>query len=58
MTKSVSATNTQPVPDHVLDDVFAEIAAKVQAGQGVDVEAYAGDFPDLAPRIRQLVPAI
>ena len=44
--------------DGVLDDLFDQLTAKVQAGEPVDVEAYAREYPEQADRLRSLVPAI
>ena len=46
------------VTDRVLDNLLAEISAKLNAGEPVDVETFIRDFPDQASRLRQLVPAI
>ncbi len=42
--------------DRALDDLFEEITAKIQAGEPVDLEAYAREFPEQAARLRQLLP--
>jgi hypothetical protein len=44
--------------DAVLSDLFDEITAKLQAGEPVDVDAYARDYPELAEPLRRLLPAV
>jgi WD40 repeat protein/serine/threonine protein kinase len=46
------------VADVVLSDLFEEIAAKVAAGEPVDLAAYAAKYPDHAEQLRQLLPAV
>ncbi|HEY7426698.1 MAG TPA: serine/threonine-protein kinase [Gemmataceae bacterium] len=42
----------------LLDELIAEITDKLQAGEAVDVEAYAVEHPDVAKELRRLVPAL
>ena len=44
--------------EQAVADVIAEITDRLQAGQSVDVEAYAARCPGAAERIRRLVPAL
>ena len=58
MGESPTRGNVNPSADELLDDVFEEITAKVQAGEQVDIEAYARRFPEHVERIRSLFQAI
>jgi Flp pilus assembly protein TadD/serine/threonine protein kinase len=44
--------------DPILDELFDEIANRLQAGESVDLEAYVRDHPAQAERLRQLLPAM
>ena len=44
--------------DAVLSDLFEEIAAKMAAGEPVDLAAYAAKYPDHAEQLRRLLPAV
>jgi serine/threonine protein kinase len=44
--------------DQVAADVVAEITDRLHAGEPVDVEAYAARHPELADRLRRLLPAL
>lgn len=44
--------------DPVLADWAAELANRIEAGEPVDLEAYARRDPDRADRLRRLLPAI
>ena len=55
---SIEANGLDRSAGDQLDDLFEEIAAKVQAGEPVDLEKYAATSPESAERIRRLLPAI
>jgi serine/threonine protein kinase len=44
--------------DAILDDLLAEFANKLQAGECVDVDAYTRKYPDHADALQQLLPAM
>ena len=58
MTKPLPTSGPRPHVDDLLDELFEEIAAKVKAGEAVDLEAYVRDFPEQAERLRRLLPAM
>src|SRR5438876_12255293 len=45
-------------PDPLLADLIEELTAKLQAGEKVDLAAYADAHPGHAPQLRQLLPAL
>ena len=50
-------TDSRLPADELLDDLFEEITARVQAGEPVDIEQYARRLPQHAERIRSLFEA-
>jgi WD40 repeat protein/serine/threonine protein kinase len=58
MSVSVSQISQANASDSVLVDLFEEIAAKLQAGEQVDLEAYAREHPEQAEPLRRLLPTI
>ena len=57
MAESRITTDFHLPADELLDDLFEEITAKVQAGEPVDIEQYARRLPQHAERIRSLFEA-
>jgi len=57
MAESRITTDFRLPADELLDDLFEEITAKVQAGEPVDIEQYARRLPQHAERIRSLFEA-
>src|SRR5215471_9508972 len=49
---------SQTSSDAVLAEVVEEFTNRLQAGESVDVEAYAQRHPEHAERLRQLLPAL
>jgi hypothetical protein len=43
--------------DPALAELFEEIAGKLQAGEPIDLQAYARQYPEQAERLRRLLPA-
>ncbi len=58
MTEQVHATGAEAATSEVLDDLYEEITAKVQAGEEPDLEAYVRKFPEYADQLRELARAI
>jgi hypothetical protein len=58
MSVSASQLSRASTSDAVLVDLFEDIAAKVQAGEPVDLEAYARAHPEQAEPLRRLLPTI
>ena len=58
MAKRASETATHPSGSQVLDNLYEEITAKVQAGENVDLDAYASDYPQYADQLQDLVQAV
>jgi serine/threonine protein kinase len=58
----MSAPVNQPSPDSAADVVVADLieqyAARVRAGEAVEVEAFAREHPDQAERLRRLLPGV
>jgi serine/threonine protein kinase/Tfp pilus assembly protein PilF len=44
--------------DAVLAEIVEEVTNKLRAGEPVDIETYAGAHPELAERLRRLLPAL
>jgi WD40 repeat protein/serine/threonine protein kinase len=44
--------------DPVLDELLADFANRLQAGEALDVEGYVGQHPERAEKLRQLLPAV
>ena len=58
MTEQAHNTGVEPTASDLLDDLYEKITAKVQAGEGPDLEAYARKFPEYADQLRELARAI
>ena len=57
MNEPSHASDSQFDAEHLLDELFEEVAAKVQAGEDVDIEEYAARAPEQADRLRRLLHA-
>lgn len=44
--------------DLVLADLFEEVTRRLEAGEPLDVEAFAAEYPDCAEQLRELLPAL
>jgi tetratricopeptide (TPR) repeat protein len=58
MAPSLNSVSRDSGADSVLMRLLDEIGDRVQAGESVDVEAYAQAHPEYAERLRQLLPAV
>src|SRR5260370_7428213 len=58
MSKLLHDTGLSASADARLAEVIAEITDKLHAGEVVDVEAYAARDPELATRLRHVLPAL
>src|SRR5205807_7900569 len=54
---SIAAVQTAN-PDPLLADLVEELTARLQAGEAVDLAAYADEHPEQAEQLRQLFPAL
>jgi hypothetical protein len=58
MTASVKSPAATNQADPILDDLLAEFANKLQAGEQLDLDAYAQEHPEHASALRRLLPAM
>jgi len=58
MVDQTPETAPRPSGSEVLDDLYEEITRKVQAGESVDLAAYARDYPQYADQLPELVQAV
>ena len=58
MAESLRSVSRDSGVDSALMHLLDEIGDRVQAGDSVDVEAYAQAHPEYADRLRQLLPAV
>jgi serine/threonine-protein kinase len=50
--------DTAPTTDRVLDDLIEAFASRLQAGERLDIEAYAREHPPHADELRRILPAM
>src|SRR5437868_134606 len=58
MTSTMKVCNPLPQTGSLLAELVEEIAEKFQAGEAVDLEAFAAGHPEVAEQIRQLIPTV
>jgi serine/threonine protein kinase len=58
MDEMTASAQVSSADQAVLDDLLAEIAAKIKAGLPVEVQDYAARYPELAGPLQSLLPAI
>src|SRR5437588_10339223 len=58
MTSTMKVCNPLPQTGSLLAELVEEIAEKFQAGEAVDLEAFAAAHPEVAEQIRQLIPTV
>jgi hypothetical protein len=58
MNAPLSLSRPSGVEDRALGDLLDKLAARVQAGESVDMEAVIAANPDYAERLRRLLPAV
>ncbi len=51
-------TGSKTDTDLLLADLFEQVTGKLQAGEALDVEAYAADHPQCAQQLRELLPTL